>query len=304
MTENKTGNKSGNRLLLFIILILCLIIAFLSWQLVEIRKTISEIRIVKEEAVNKNQDLQKELDVMLLQHDSIKTANAKLSVKLSAKDSIIMKNAEEIQKLIAVNADYRRIKRKLDYLRGITQSYVDQIDSLFTENKKLQTENIKIKNDYHKEKERNTELTTVKDQLTEKVNVGSMLKAYATSAVGLRTKGGGKEVISDKAKSTDKIKICFTLSENLIATSGSKDIYIRIAGPDTYILTRGEGDEYSFTGNGEKLQYSIKKPITYENKAMNLCLYWDKTKDFEPGKYSISIFADGIEIGQAFLELK
>jgi septal ring factor EnvC (AmiA/AmiB activator) len=171
--ENKPNTKKYK----IIISILSIVIVVLAWQLIVSKTKVNTYTVEKEKAVSQNNQLQHELDSLLKEHDRIKSEYGSLSAKLSEKDSIIVAKADEIQKLIASQADYGRIKRKLDYLRGITQGYVTQIDSLYRVNKTLKDENIKIKEDYTKETAKTTELTKDKEKLTEKVNLASLLKA-------------------------------------------------------------------------------------------------------------------------------
>ena len=103
----------------------------------------------------------------------------------------------------------------------------------------------------------------------------------------------------------DRINVCFTLSKNLLISPGPKDLFLRLSGPDNVILVKGKGDEFSFVNKeGDTLQYSSKKNITYENKPIDVCMHWDKTNDFQPGNYTASLYADGVLIGEQSLELK
>ncbi len=298
----KKSKKSRNRI---IIIILILIIIVLSWLLFQSLSKVNTITVEKKQTTT---ELKSELDSLLTEHKLIKMEYGDISNQLTSKDSVIQAKAEEIKKLISSQADYRRIKRKLDYLRGITQGYVMQIDSLFTVNKELKEENIKITKKYKSEQGKTVELVKEKEVLTEKVEIASMLKAYNISAKGVRLKGRKqKEQETDKASRIEKIKLCFTISQNLLAEGGEKVVYIRITRPDNMILSKGKNNIYSFMFNGEMLQYSVKKVINYKNQSVNICMYWDKqNKDVSAmmGKYNIAIFVDGYEIGQTSLELK
>jgi len=300
-----TGQKQNDKLYKIIIIIMALIILVLGWQLFVSRTKVNTFTIEKEKAATKNVQLQHELDSLITEHDKIKKEYSNLSGQLTAKDSVILAKADEIQKLIASQADYSRIKKKLDYLRGITQGYVSQIDSLYRVNKVLKDENVVIKDKYDKETVKTTELTKDKENLTEKVTLASTLKAYNIKGVPIRKKSGGKkEEVEDKAKRTDRIKVSFTLSENLIAPSGNKTIYLRIARPDDKILTISSDAAYTFDYNGEKIQYSVKQDINYQNKSMDITMYWDKLEDFTAGTYVVSVFADELLIGESQFSLK
>jgi len=298
--SNNSGKKSNKALYISIIIFLLLVIIVLVWQLMVTRSKVDYIFIEKTEVEKKNFDMKLELDSIVKGYTQVKNQYDSVIVE---KDSIIQADAKEIQKLIDSQADYRKIRKQLDHLRNITQSYVLQIDSLYKANVVLKDENVRIQGNYEKAKEETKVLTKDKEELKTKVDIASTLKAYQAFAQAIRLKGE-KEELTDKARRAQKIKICFTISENLIVTAGPKFVYARIAGPDNAILVQGKGDEYSFDNKGATLQYSIKKQINYRNKAETVCLYWDKSADFVPGTYNISLFIDNYEIGQTALELK
>jgi len=298
ISGQKTSKKES--LYLATIIVLLIVIAVLTWQLVVNKTTVKEVTAENLDVKIKNEGLLFELDSILVEYSIVKSEYDSVLVE---KDSIIMANAEEIKKLLASQADYKKIRKQLDHLRNITQSYVLQIDSLHQVNAVLKDENVRVQANFEKAKEQSKILEKDKEQLTEKVEKASTLKAYQSTAQAIRIKSG-KEEITDKARRTEKIKIIFTLSENLIVTPGPKNVYARIAGPDNIILTPGKGDEYAFENNGQMIQYSVKKQINYRNKAEHIQLYWDNTSDFAPGVYNISLFIDNYEIGQTVLEIK
>ncbi|MBP7497416.1 MAG: hypothetical protein KA792_07115 [Bacteroidales bacterium] len=299
-----TRKINSNLVYKVIIAVLLLIIALLVWQIF-IQKNKTNVIIVEKEV--KNKVLQEELNSLITEHDSIKVEYAQLTDKLSSKDSIISAQAAEIKILIDSQADYKRIKKKLNYLRDITQNYVREIDSLYKENKMLREENLAISNKYDKERKRNVALEEDKTVLKEKVNLASLLKATNISTMGVRMRAGDKEIVTDKASKVDKIKVCFTLLENLVAEPGPRSIYIRVARPDNKIIAFGTEDIYSFEYNGQRLQYSMKKDIDYANKTMNICIYWekrDKTTEAMKGVYTVTLYCENYLIGESRFALR
>lgn len=303
METNK--RKSGSKyLILGILAILLISNGVLIWQLTKARTSVRTVIIEKEAEGKKNDQLQNELDSLLNEYNRIKSEYGNLSNQLTERDSIIVANAKEIQKLINRQEDYSRIKKNLDLLRKMTQGYVSQLDSLFTVNKALNKENKEIKQILQQEIEKSTVLSKDKEELTTKVNMASTLKAYNITGTPINLKSGGKkEQVTDKAKKVDAIKVCFTLSENLLVAGGNKIIYIRIVSPpDNKVLTKSQYD--TFVYNGESIQYSIKKEINYDNSEINLCLYWNQSEVFKEGAYQIEVFIDGYQIGKGNFVLK
>lgn len=274
------------------------------YSLFNVRTVIVE----RDKAENISLELQTELDSLLINHEKIKEEYGELSGQLTERDSIIQANAEEIRKLIARQADYNRIKKKLDLLRVISQDYVVRIDSLSRVNEELVTENKKIRQDVDRYKQTTTTLEAETEDLKGKISTAARLKAYSISARAINVKSGGKkEEPTDRARRTDRIKVSFTLSENPVAEAGSKNIYCRIARPDGKVLYIDDSEAYSFDVNGEKLQYSIKQQINYDKKAMNVTLTWDvrdAKNEIIAGRYYAMVYIDGYQIGEGTFELK
>jgi len=55
------------------------------------------------------------------------------------------------------------------------------------------------------------------------------------------------------------------------------------------------------------IQYSIKKNIVYDNKAIDLCGYWNKQysgQEMQTGLYHVDIFCEGVIIGHTTFTLR
>ncbi len=296
--------KKNSGIFIFIIIILIIAVGgLILWLMM----TKSELTTLQAEKEQQRVELQTELDSLLSEHNNIKEEYGTLSDSLFVKDSVIQENANEIKKLLNTKWEYYKIKKKLKLLQGVAQGYVHQMDSLYNVNKALTEENIRIKEEFDYELKLNSELTRVAEDLTVMVEQASVLKAYNTIAVPMRLKSNGKETPTDKARRVEKVKICFTLSENLIIPEGVKTLYVRIARPDQLILIKNKSDDFSFTFKGETLQYTIMKEIEYNNIQKDVCLYWIKRYSKEPmmtGVYNVEIFSDDEVIGNAQFTLK
>ena len=135
--ENINQEKEKNPLKKWVIILgaLCAVLLFTTLYFGFFAKPVfnSEYTLV----THQKENLQAELDALMAEHEQIKSEYGELSELLSEKDSTIMANAAEIQKLIASQADYNKIKRQLQRLQNIAQEYVTEIDKLYTENKEL-----------------------------------------------------------------------------------------------------------------------------------------------------------------------
>ena len=262
---------------------------------------------VYKEVENKNFELQSELDSLLAEHNRIKEQYGELSDQLSEKDSIIMANAAEIEKMINSQADYNRIKKQLARLQNISQEYVKEMDQLYQENKALKEENQQVRADLEQEREVTRTMQKSNEDLTQKISNAATFKAYNLKSGGYLVRNKGSEEPTEKANKVKRIKTTLMLGENSLIEPGPVNIYCRIAIPETgKVLTMGSGDTYSFVHNGQRLQYSCKTVVNYNNKAENITMDWDLMSDDKAikGQYSVQLYTDDQFLGECYFTLK
>lgn len=308
MSENKLKSKPAQgktSVFVWVLLVVVSVVAaYFIYSNLQKDKLLTEVNQEKEA---QRIELQGELEVLVNEHEKIKLAYGDLAESLNVKDSVITANAKEIKNLLNYKWDYRRIQKKLDNLRVVTQNYVTQMDSLYTVNEQLVEENLNIKRRYNSEQRKNIVLEKEKEQLADKIVEASVLEAYNIMASGIYVKRSGTEVKTEKARRINKIKVCFTLSKNVVILPGLKDVYVRITRPDEKILSPGIAEDFVFDYKGETIQYSIFEQADYDGEAIDLCLVWEKKfKEIEmlEGNYEVIVFADGQEIGTANFLLK
>ena len=250
-------------------------------------------------------DMKKELRSMLRMYDeallkndtnrdSIEIQKAKINQLLTELDSQKKRSAREIYTL----------KKETETLRSIMKDYVRQIDSLFTVNTGLKTELSESKTQLSSVTSERNNLAEKASDLENKVQTGARLSAYSVVTVGMKYKsiGGGLKEHS-RAGKIDKIRSCFTISENSLAKSGTKYVYLQVISPDGKVITSSSTNVVSI--NGINTMYTERKEIDYQNQSIDVCIYYDVTQSELPkGNYLVKIFADGSEIGKDSFTLK
>lgn len=284
--------------------VLALVIIGLSCWLISLKGDLNTLETEKE---LQRADFQAEVDSLLRVHNELKENYGELSSQLAEKDSIIQADAQEIKKLLDSQWDYNRIKKKVSELQVISQNYVHQLDSLYVVNQELVAENERIREEVREERKQNKNLQRQKEELTNKVNQAAVLRIYNLSADAVRFKGGSQETVTDKAGRTERVRINFTVGQNDLVDAGAKDFYLRIADPSKNIISKGMGDEYAFSYNGELLQYTEKIHFNYDNKEKEVTAYYIKPsgKEMLPGYYFVDIY-DGNNnlVGQTSFNLR
>jgi hypothetical protein len=302
-TEKASSTKSKGWIYAILGLLAVVIIGLSCW-LISLKGDLNSLESEKEQ---QRADFQAEVDSLLKVHNELKANYGELSTQLAEKDSIIQADAVEIKKLLDSQWDYNRIKRKVTELQAISQNYVHQLDSLYVVNQELVAENERIREEVQEERKQNRNLQRQKEELTNKVNLATVLRIYNLSADAVRFKGGSHETETDKAGRTERIRVMFTIGQNDLVDAGPKTFYLRIADPTKQIITKGMGDEYAFTYQGELLQYTEKVTVNYENKEKDVRAYYIKPsgKNMQPGYYFVDIYDDNDNlIGQTSFDLR
>jgi len=254
------------------------------------------------ESLNSEKDaIQEELNKMVVNYDSLKTDNDTLNQELfvaQAKVKDLLLEVNQIKK-----ASYEQISRYQDEvgsLRRIMRNYIVQVDSLNRRNQQLMEENEQVKQDYMQVESRNRKLEQEKKQLSQRVERAAMLEALNLRVTGINRKG--KEV--NNSSKADQLMISFTLSKNVTAKRGAKNLYVRILRPDQILLVKSKNDLFQF--EDLKIPYSTMREVTYEGNELPVNIYWDNAgfEDFITGDYTIDIFTDGNNIGTTTFSFK
>jgi hypothetical protein len=199
-------------------------------------------------------------------------------------------------------AQIAKAKAEINNLRGLNQMYVAQIDSLRKQNTELVTQNNSLNNTLQSQRSQNENLSKENQKLSGKIAAGSVLKATAIVAEGLRFRSSGKEVITNKAKNVQKMRVRFVLVQNNVLDKGPLDIYVRILSPDGAVMS---SDNESFEMNGKSLVYTVKETINYDNKDETVEVLWSKGSAFLKGSYTVEVYQQGgALIGTSFVELR
>lgn len=300
-----TESKRLSWMPLIIIIILALLAVVLGVLLVLNTGKLNTLEAEKESQRNA---FQYELDSLLIEHENVKQEFSNLVDVLNQKDSLIQANAREIKRLLDTEWEYVKVQRKLEQLRSISQGYLRQMDSLYTENRELKAENVTIRANFEREKMLTLELQKDKATLAEKVEEAAVLRAFNITATPLNIRGlNGKQSETDRARRVDLVRVCYSLAANTLTPAGKRDVYVRIAQPDNLILVAGLGDDYSFVYKENVMQYSLTRQVDYQNEEIEICANWINRNAQEPmmaGTYIVSIFADDKEIGQTSFTLR
>ena len=291
--QKPKSNKGLTIILLIIILGLGAAIVVLYSKMGQQREDSEVVTQVLEE---QKEMLKQQLTDINGQYDALKTNNDSMNLLISGQK-------EKIKKLLndrASNAQLiAKYKKELGTLRDVLKSYIAQVDSLNTRNQQLVQENTEVKGNLDAARTDNQKLNQEKDQLSSQVKKAKVLSAGNIIITPLNKRG--KE--ENNASKVLKIKTDFVIRENATAEAGNKLVYIRITRPDGAVIAASETETFDF--QGQNIVYSAKREIAYENKDLEVAIFWDNgSNQLVMGDYIVDIFAEGNMIGTSKFNIK
>jgi len=260
--------------------------------------------------VSEKDTLKNLLDEATMRYDALKTSNAKKDSTITAKDRDIADKKAKIASILndknATAKDLARAREMINSLNTDIESYKVQIETLKGENLQLTKEKEEVtQQKYAVEKNYDSARSVIK-QKEDLLDVGSTLHASGFNIIGIDEKSGGKEKETTKAKKVDKLRISFNLDENRISPSGSKDLYICIAGPDGKpIAVEALGSGMFNTREEGQKTFTQKVQINYTQGQKQIVSFdWKQNTNYQVGNYKIEVFHNGFKIGEGIAVLK
>ncbi|MBE0674702.1 MAG: hypothetical protein IH591_08585 [Bacteroidales bacterium] len=292
---NSAPVKAARKVPVGLIAVAVVLAAVLVYVIIAYQKQKTSMYEMERMLTSEKDSLANELRLMIHGYDTLKTNNDTLNAQL-------VREQDRIKKLLAINASnvqlIKTYRAEIGTMRNIMKSYIVQIDSLNTRNKILIAENQEIRGQIETVTQTNVELEKVKEDLSAKVELASVIQAKDITAVGLNTKQ--KEV--DRVDRLDKLKVCFTLRENPIALAGRKTVYLRVLRPDGLLITDSPDNVFKY--GEENLIFSAKRDVDYENLDIEMCIFVDNTGDFVAGSSVAEIYLEGNLIGTSTFVLR
>lgn len=257
---------------------------------------------------NMSNNLTKDFQNMLNTYDDLIQKDKSKADSLNIqKEKIIslMSDLDKSRRNGSLNAQkIAQLNKENTTLRSIMKSYVFQIDSLNTLNVKLNSELTQTNNKLESTQSERDQYKKEATEKAEQVRIGAKLQAFNFKSNGLKMKINNTTDETNRARNCVQIQSSFTLSENPLNKSGNKTIYLQITDPSGKILQTKSN--YTIETENGIVAYSDKKDVNYQNKQLDMSIYYDFASNEEAikGTYKIKIFCDGSVAGTDSFILK
>jgi hypothetical protein len=293
---SETNNNIGLKVGLGILLTLFLGTVFYTSKLYnEKKETVATIVKEKKQVMNDLNVMAKQYDAAIGEND---IANGKL---VEARERIqgLMDSLKVSQNSVG---SLWRYKKKYLALQ-------EEMDDLLVENDRLKVENELLATSLDSKQIQLAERSAFTDSLlVQNTELADVVKdAGALQTIGLKGYGviersSGKQIPTERARRSDKVKVCYTVTKNVLADAGDKELYVQIIDPRSNVL--GANNQVEF--EDQVLNYSLISRFNYENRNLNICEFVAQAGDdkFEKGRYIVNVFNENILISTSEFSLK
>lgn len=183
----------------------------------------------------------------------------------------------------------------------------EEMDVLLAENDKLKNENAFLATSLDNTNLQLQERTMFTDsllvqntQLSEVVENASVLQTVELKGFGVIERSSGKLIPTERAKRSDKIRVCYTVAKNALVGAGDKELYVQVLDPKNNVLGANEQIQFDET----ILNYSLISKFNYENKNLDICEFIAPNDDFIEGRYVVNVFNENELISTSEFVLK
>jgi hypothetical protein len=286
MTETKSNN--GLKVLaglLGVVLLGVIIYTVSLYQ--EKQKNEAVLTSEKELVVEDLNSLKSEYDKAILE------SNATNEELVSARDNIA-RYIDSVKSMKADISSLSRYRRQVSVLKSEREQLLKQVDSLKTSNTLIAMQRDSTYTELEKQTVFNDSLVVQNTNLAQAVEKGSALNLTTFNVDAVKERNSGKLVSTQRARSTDKFKICFTIANNAISEAGDREFFLEVLDPQGNVL----GESYSKTNDaGASVTYSKGTNFYYENKSLDVCDYINKPAgDFQKGNYMVNVYDDRLKL--------
>lgn len=253
---------------------------------------VKELELDKEALTQEMIQLQNDYATLSSDYDEI-------NLQLDSSREEVSQLIERLVKTEASNrSKIRQYERELGTLRSIMKSYIVQIDSLNTLNKKLTADAVAARKEAAESKKQSEMLSKEVEKLEGQVATGAVIKARGISLVAYNQ----SDKATDRSSRVTYMMVNLSLVENALAAQGPVRVYVRLIGPDDIPMTGSS--PVSFEVGGEAMMGTASREVDYQGAEVDMSIYINKISEYVKGHYVVEVYTTQGLLGTAELMLR
>lgn len=291
-------NQKSNSSLKAIIVVLAILLA---GSLVYMYKMSSDAKSTETLLVKDKESAMNDLAALKTKLDAAIAENTSVSDELIAEREKVVKLMADLEKSKGDVASLKKYQSQYNALNAKFNALAKENGLLKDQNSLLTSKNDSISLALGEAKKFNDTLVIQNENLAKTVEKASKLTVMNLRTEAIKERSSGKQVVTERARRADKLKVCFAIAQNEVAKSGNKLYYVQVIDSKNNVL----GEKKTEAFGDMSLTYSFTTTVAYENKAIDVCEFLDGNGvDFEKGVYYVNIFDKGTLVSKTSFTLK
>ena len=245
--------------------------------------------------------IEEELNDLIVRYDEAIGENEELDTELIAARQRILVLRDSVQDMEANLRVLDRYRNELNNLKRERDELFRVVDSLSNQNQRLITEMDSTNNVLLERTRVSDSLRQRTENLADKVDRASELKVSGLRGEGVIERNSGRLVVNDRTRRVDKIRTCFTLTENELTEPGEKELYVQVYNPNNNLV----GDQIAVQHEGGVMVYSAATKVYYENNELDVCILANTLEEnLIEGTYKVLVYNGAQLIGATNFSLR
>ncbi|WP_010182023.1 hypothetical protein [Aquimarina agarilytica] len=231
--------------------------------------------------------MESELSLLVEKYENVQALN-------SVMDNHLIESKKRIVRLLdTIRSNEPKLQLLIKFRREISALKEEKLrlfhinDSLARENDLIKGNLNKTANALNQSKNLQKKLSKENTKLTSIVHKKKELAFANLKGEAVRVKGN-REYGTKKAKKAQRIKICFTIMDNIYSIREDKLVYLKLLNPNNVLL----GDFVQEDFQGDVIAYSSKQFVPYKNEQVDHCVSIKiDTRYLTYGTYTLQLFS-------------
>ena len=292
LNTEKMDDKNLKNVMYALIAAIVVLGGVLGYMLYQKAQMVKELEIDKADLTQEMVQLQNDYASLSSDYDTI---NAQLDSSREQVSQLI----ERLTKTEAINrSQIRKYEKELGTLRTIMRSYIVQIDSLNTLNKKLTADAEAARREAAESKRQSEQLSKQVEKLEGRVATGSVIKARGVRLVAYNS----SDKPTDRSSRVTYMMVNLSLVENALAAAAPVRVYVKLTAPDGTVLTAGSTT--TITIGGETIPCVASREVDYQGAEVDMSIYINKIPEYVKGTYVVEVFSKQGRLGSADVILR
>jgi len=291
-------NQKNNSSLKAIIVVLAILLA---GSLAYMYKISSDAKTTETALVKDKETAMEELSLLKTKLDAAIAEKTSVSDELIAEREKVVKLIADLKKSNGDVASLKKFQAQYNTLNAKFNALVKENGLLKDQNLTLVSKVDSLNMALGESMRFNDTLVIQNENLAKTVEKASKLTVMNLRTQAIKEKSSGREVVTERARRADKLKVCFAIAQNEVAKSGEKLYYVQIIDSKNNVL----GEKRTENFGSKSLTYSFTTTVAYENKSVDVCENLEGNGvDFEKGIYYVNIFDKGELVSKTSFTLK